>query len=104
MNKPVNEKSKPMFVQFVLDNLYKLYNIVLVDKEATKIQDICNNMGLKLNKSDLSLLDKDPKIVLRVISLFNFRASFVNGFQFLKRSSIQLFKSFPARIKETKRK
>ena len=67
-SEPPLESSKPMFVEFILDNIYKLYKLVYFEKDLEKIIKAAENLKASYLKSDLNLLDKDPKPLLKVIN------------------------------------
>lgn len=48
---------KPMFVQFVLENIWSLYDIIAVRKDKEKLPLIAEKLGLKLAARDLRLTD-----------------------------------------------
>ena len=66
---PISESSKPMFVDLVLNNLYKLYNIVIEERNSDTVQKACKNLNIILTKPDLSYLerDKDTRPLLKTI-------------------------------------
>jgi ribosome assembly protein 1 len=63
---PPSENSKPMFVEFILDNLYKLYKIVFVEKDVEKITKTAESFKANILKSELNMLEKDPRPLMRV--------------------------------------
>lgn len=65
-NNPVNSSSKPMFVEFVLNNIYKLYKIALVDKNLEEVNKAALTLNAELLKSELNMFDKNPRQVLKV--------------------------------------
>ena len=62
---PPFEDSKPSFVQFILDPIFKLYTIINDEKDATKVKQIADKFKINIPQSDLSYLSKDPKYLLR---------------------------------------
>ncbi|KAH8395298.1 hypothetical protein KR222_008563 [Zaprionus bogoriensis] len=48
---------KPMFVQFVLENIWSLYDTIAVRKDKDKLPLIAEKLGLKLAARDLRLTD-----------------------------------------------
>lgn len=48
---------KPMFVQFVLENIWNLYDLLLVRKDKEKIPMITEKLGIKLTTRDLRHTD-----------------------------------------------
>lgn len=64
-DEPPYEDSKPTFVQFVLDSIYKIYEIILSSKDKDKIVQIANAYKINIPNSDFSQLSKDPKNLLR---------------------------------------
>ncbi|XP_017956107.2 elongation factor-like GTPase 1 [Drosophila navojoa] len=53
---------KPMFVQFVLENIWSLYDIIAVRKDKEKLPLIAEKLGLKLAARDLRLTDAKLQI------------------------------------------
>ncbi|ALC44843.1 CG33158 [Drosophila busckii] len=53
---------KPMFVQFVLENIWSLYDIIVVRKDKEKLPGIAEKLGLKLAARDLRLTDAKLQI------------------------------------------
>ncbi|KNZ45403.1 hypothetical protein VP01_815g6 [Puccinia sorghi] len=56
---------KPMFVQFVLDNLWAVYDSVVLNPDTTKTEKIIQSLGLKIRLQDLK--SKDSKNLLLAI-------------------------------------
>ncbi|KAM8710874.1 hypothetical protein ACLKA7_017494 [Drosophila subpalustris] len=56
---------KPMFVQFVLENIWNLYDIIAVRKDKLKLPLIAEKLGLKLTARDLR--STDAKLQLRSV-------------------------------------
>ena len=52
---------KPIFVQLVLDNIWALYQTVLVDKDKEKLEKMVGSLGLKVAPRDLR--STDPKVI-----------------------------------------
>lgn len=48
---------KPMFVQFILENIWSLYEVLLVRKDKEKIPMITEKLGIKLTTRDLRHTD-----------------------------------------------
>ena len=48
---------KPLFVQLVLDNIWALYQTVLVDKDKTKLEKMVSTLGLKVSARDMKSAD-----------------------------------------------
>lgn len=53
---------KPMFVQFVLENIWSLYDTIAVRKDKDKLPLIAEKLGLKLAARDLRLTDAKLQI------------------------------------------
>lgn len=62
----INANSKPMFVEFVLNNIYKLYNLALVDKNIEAVTKASKTVGAELLKNEVNMFEKNPRAVLRV--------------------------------------
>lgn len=60
-----NRSLKPMFVQFVLDNIWAVYESVIVKSDPEKVLKIINALNVKVLSRDLK--SKDPKILLSAI-------------------------------------
>lgn len=56
---------KPMFVQFILENIWNLYDLIAVRKDKDKLPSIAEKMGVKLNARDLRI--GDPKVQLKTL-------------------------------------
>ncbi|XP_053956195.1 elongation factor-like GTPase 1 [Anastrepha ludens] len=56
---------KPMFVQFVLDNIWTLYDIIAVRKDKEKLPEIAEKLGIKLQARDLRIID--PKAQIKTV-------------------------------------
>jgi ribosome assembly protein 1 len=65
-NEPLSENSKPRFVEFILDNLYKLYKLVYVEKDVEKIIKTAENLKANILRSELNMLEKDPRPLMKV--------------------------------------
>lgn len=64
--KGAQEKAKkPMFVQFVLENIWNLYETIFVRKDKEKIPTISEKLGVKLTTRDLR--QTDPKIHIQAL-------------------------------------
>lgn len=63
---PPSENSKPMFVELVLDNLYRLYKLVYVDKDIKKIIETAEKLKANILQSELNMINKDPRPLIRV--------------------------------------
>lgn len=64
--KGAQEKAKkPMFVQFVLENIWNLYETISVRKDKEKIPIIAEKLGVKLTTRDLR--QTDPKLHIQAI-------------------------------------
>lgn len=56
--KGAQEKAKkPLFVQLVLENIWTMYDTIVVRKEKDKIGNIAEKLGIKLTTRDLRLTD-----------------------------------------------
>lgn len=64
-NEPFSSKGKPLFVELILDSVYKLYTIIIEQKDKEKVIKISEQFGISLPSSDISYILKDPKQVLR---------------------------------------
>lgn len=64
--KGAQEKAKkPMFVQFVLENIWNLYEMIVVRKDKEKIPGIAEKLGVKMTTRDLR--QTDPKVHIQSI-------------------------------------
>lgn len=64
--KGAQEKAKkPMFVQFILENIWNLYDVIAIRKDKEKIPGIAEKLGVKLNARDLR--QTDPKVQIQAI-------------------------------------
>lgn len=48
---------KPMFVQFIMENIWNLYDLILVRKDKDRIPAIAEKLGIKLTARDLRHTD-----------------------------------------------
>ncbi|KAI9622361.1 hypothetical protein KEM48_007252 [Puccinia striiformis f. sp. tritici PST-130] len=60
-----NSAIKPMFVQFILDNLWAVYDSVILNPDSIKTEKIIQSLGLKIRLQDLK--SKDTKNLLLAI-------------------------------------
>ena len=66
---PPNEGSNPIFVDFIMKNIYKVYQVVTVDQDFPKIQKMVKSLNLNISEKDLNenILSRNPNLVLRAI-------------------------------------
>ena len=66
---PPSEDSNPIFVDFIMKNIYKVYQVVTVDQDFPKIQKMVKSLNLNVSEKDLNenILSKNPNLVLRAI-------------------------------------
>jgi len=92
---PVNSNSKPMFVEFVLNNIYKLYKLALVEKNLEAITKAATMLNVEVLKSEINMFDKNPRGVLKVIQIILFL--------FFLRFRINLFFNLGFKLKKQKK-
>lgn len=51
------KNKKPLFVQLVLDNIWSMYQTILIDKDKEKLEKMTNALGLKIAPRDLRTTD-----------------------------------------------
>lgn len=56
---------KPMFVQFVLENIWAVYDSIVENRDQEKIEKIVNSLGLKVHPRDLK--SKDPATLIKAV-------------------------------------
>ncbi|SPO35504.1 probable translation elongation factor 2 -putative [Pseudozyma flocculosa] len=56
---------KPMFVQFVLENIWAVYDSVVENRDQERIEKIVNSLSLKIHPRDLK--SKDPATLIKAI-------------------------------------
>lgn len=56
---------KPLFVQFVLDNLWEIYDVIAVRRDKEKLEKIVTSLGIKLTTRDLK--HSDCKVQLQAV-------------------------------------
>lgn len=56
---------KPMFVQFVFENIWNLYDLIAIRKDKEKLPSIAEKLGVKLSPRDLRI--GDPKVQLKTL-------------------------------------
>jgi ribosome assembly protein 1 len=56
---------RPMFVQFVLENIWRVYEAVMLKPDQDKVIKIVGTLGLKLSPRDLAT--KEPKTLINTI-------------------------------------
>ena len=68
-SQPPTENSKPIFVDFIMRNIYKVYQVVTVDQDLPKIQSMVKSLKLNISEKDLNqnILTRNPNLVLRTI-------------------------------------
>jgi ribosome assembly protein 1 len=59
--------TKPMFVEFVLENIYKLYKMILVEKNAEKLEKAAKSINVVVNQKELNSIEKNSKTLLKNI-------------------------------------
>lgn len=59
------KNKKPLFVQFILDNIWSVYENVLIIKDKTKIEKIINSLKINIHPRDLK--HPDPRVHLHAI-------------------------------------
>lgn len=66
---PPSEKIRPIFVEFVLENIYKMYKMVTIEKNFERVQSIVKNLKTNITSKELNKnnLEKNPLIILRTI-------------------------------------
>lgn len=64
--KGAQEKAKkPLFVQFILDNIWVLYDTLMIRKDKSKLPHMAEKLNIKLTTRDLRLTD--PRIQLQAV-------------------------------------
>ena len=68
-NAPPNERIRPIFVEFVLENIYKMYRMITIEKDFEKIKKIAESLKVTITSKERNQnnLDKQPFIILRTI-------------------------------------
>ncbi|XP_061591594.1 elongation factor-like GTPase 1 isoform X2 [Cololabis saira] len=56
---------KPLFVQLVLDNIWNLYDAVIIKRDKEKVAKVLTSLGIKVMARDLR--HSDPKVLLSAI-------------------------------------
>ncbi|XP_028257978.1 elongation factor-like GTPase 1 isoform X2 [Parambassis ranga] len=56
---------KPLFVQLVLDNIWSLYDAVVMRRDKEKVEKVVTSLGLKVMARDMR--HSDPKVLLSAI-------------------------------------
>ncbi|XP_047218843.1 elongation factor-like GTPase 1 isoform X3 [Girardinichthys multiradiatus] len=56
------KEKKPLFVQLVLDNIWSLYDAVVIRRDRLKVEKVVTSLGIKVMTRDLR--HSDPKILL----------------------------------------
>ncbi|KAF3687048.1 Elongation factor-like GTPase 1 [Channa argus] len=56
---------KPLFVQFVLDNIWSLYDAVVIRRDKEKVEKVVTSLGVKVMARDSR--HSDPKVLLSAI-------------------------------------
>ena len=65
--KPFNDTVKPMFVQFILEPLWRLYECVMTSNSEEKVTNMAKKINIALSPRDLSNLSLNPKATLQSI-------------------------------------
>ena len=68
-NTPPTDDANPVFVDFIMKNIYKMYQVVTVDQDFPKIQKMVQSLKLNVSEKDLNenMLTRNPNLVLRAI-------------------------------------
>ena len=61
---PFNDNSKPLFVEFILDNIYKLYKLI-EEKDTENIIKAAKVFNIDISKKDLTLINTNPRNITR---------------------------------------
>ena len=67
--KQPNEDSNPIFVDFIMKNIYKIYQVVTIEQDFPKIQKMVKSLNLNISEKDFNenILKRNPNLVLRTI-------------------------------------
>ncbi|KAH8929968.1 translation elongation factor 2 [Atractiella rhizophila] len=60
-------KLKLMFVQFILENIWAVYDAVVINPSAEKVQKIATSLSIKVRPPDLRSFNKEPRPLLQSI-------------------------------------
>eukprot|EP00164_Ancoracysta_twista_P001011 GFYU01001320.1.p1 GENE.GFYU01001320.1~~GFYU01001320.1.p1 ORF type:complete len:1032 (+),score=360.14 GFYU01001320.1:92-3187(+) len=66
VKKNVSGKMRPMFVQFVLENIYQLYDACIMNRDDAKVEKIVKSLGLQVPPRELN--HKDDRLLLRAVA------------------------------------
>jgi len=66
---PPNSNSKPIFVDFILNNIYKVYQSILIEKNIEQTKKIISSLKIEITQKELNenTINKNPQILLRAI-------------------------------------
>lgn len=65
--KPFNDTVKPMFVQFILEPLWKLYECILAPGSVEKVTNMVKKINVTLTQRDLTNLVSNPRSTLQSV-------------------------------------
>ena len=66
---PPNSNSKPIFVDFILNNIYKIYQTILIEKNLEKTKKIIESLKIETTQKELSenTINKNPQLLIKTI-------------------------------------
>lgn len=68
MKKPFNDTVKPMFVQLILEQLWKVYETIIVNScSEEKLQVIIKRINVVLSARDISSMNSNPRVTLQSV-------------------------------------
>jgi ribosome assembly protein 1 len=78
----INEKSRPMFVQFVLDAVWKVYESIH-SKDMEKIAKIASLLKIELPDNFKDVINREPHLGIHVLTIFLLINRFLCGSGYL---------------------
>lgn len=67
LKKPFNETSKPMFVQLILDPLWRVYDVVINVRNEEKVLALAKRLEVVLSQRDIACLPVNPRATLQAV-------------------------------------
>ena len=65
VKKPFSPKAEPMFVQFILNPIWKLHNTILNSKSQEKVAKMLEQVNVSVTQRELKYLQSDPMMTLQ---------------------------------------
>ncbi|CAG9326554.1 unnamed protein product [Blepharisma stoltei] len=67
VKKKFSEKCQPMFVQFVLEPLWRIYDCIMINKNPEKLTSMLEKIDIAVSQRDMSYLNNEPRTTLQAV-------------------------------------